>query len=110
MFLTEFQVTSYFLVYVALLLVSAVFVLLKDRWSFKDKLLRLLVLFLIPVLGLLMLAVEQLMKMRGAMLQKKRLAKLYGGTYIIQEGAFGRIAPFFCAYPRLISKWVRSHP
>jgi hypothetical protein len=71
MFLTEFQVTSYFLVYVALLLVSAVFVLLKDRWSFKDKLLRLLVLFLIPVLGLLMLAVEQLMKMRGAMLQKK---------------------------------------
>jgi hypothetical protein len=56
MFLTEFQVTSYFLVYLALLLVSAVFVLLKDQWTFKDKLLRLLVLFLIPVLGLLMLA------------------------------------------------------
>ena len=71
MFLTEFQVTSFFLVYLALLLVSAVFVLLKDRWNFKDKLLRLLVLFLIPVLGLLMLAVEQLMIMRGAMLQKK---------------------------------------
>ena len=71
MFLTEFQVTSFFLVYLALLLVSAVFVLLKDRWNFKNKLLRLLVLFLIPVLGLLMLAVEQLMIMRGAMLQKK---------------------------------------
>jgi hypothetical protein len=76
MFLTEFQVTSFFLVYLALLLVSAVFVLLKDRWTFKDKLLRLLVLFLIPVLGLMMIAVEQLMIMRGAKLQKKRLAKL----------------------------------
>ena len=71
MFLTEFQVTSFFLVYLALLLVSAVIVLLKDRWTFKDKLLRLLVLFLIPLLGLLMLAVEQLMIMRGAKLQKK---------------------------------------
>ena len=71
MFLTEFQVTSYFLVYVALLLVSAVFVLMKDQWTFKDKLLRLLVLFLIPVLGLLMLVVEQLMKKTVAMLQKK---------------------------------------
>jgi hypothetical protein len=71
MFLTEFQVTSYFLVYLALLLVSAVFVLLKDQWTFKDKLLRLLVLFLIPVLGLLMLAVEQVMKKTVAMLQKK---------------------------------------
>ncbi len=70
MFLTEFQLTSYFLVYVALLLVSAVFVLLKNQWTFKDKLLRLLVLFLIPVLGLLMLAVEQLMKKRVEMLQK----------------------------------------
>jgi hypothetical protein len=55
---------------VALLLVSAVFVLLKNQWTFKDKLLRLLVLFLIPVLGLLMLAVEQLMKKRVEMLQK----------------------------------------
>ena len=71
MFLTEFQVTIFFLIYLALLLVSAVFILLKDRWTFKDKLLRLLVLFLIPLLGLLMLAVEQLMIMRGAMLQKK---------------------------------------
>ena len=71
MFLTEFQLTSYFLVYVALLLVSAVFVLMKDQWTFKDKLLRLLVLFLIPVLGLLMLVVEQLMKKSVAMLQKK---------------------------------------
>jgi len=71
MFLTEFQLTSFFLVYLALLLVSAVFVLLKDRWNFKDKLLRLLVLFLIPVLGLLMLVVEQLMKKSVAMLQKK---------------------------------------
>ena len=71
MFLTEFQVTSYFLVYLALLLVSAVFVLLKDQWTFKDKLLKLLVLFLIPVLGLLMLAVEQVMKKTVAMLQKK---------------------------------------
>ncbi len=76
MFLTEFQVTSYFLVYVVLLLVSAVFVLMKDQWTFMDKLLRLLILFLIPVLGLLMLVVEQLMKKRVAMLQKKRLAKL----------------------------------
>jgi hypothetical protein len=71
MFLTEFQLTSYFLVYVAQLLVSAVFVLMKDQWTFKDKLLRLLVLFLIPVLGLLMLVVEQLMKKSVAMLQKK---------------------------------------
>jgi hypothetical protein len=55
----------------ALLLVSAVFILLKDLWTFKDKLLRLLVLFLIPVLGLLMLVVEQLMKKSVAMLQKK---------------------------------------
>ncbi len=77
MFLTEFQVTSYFLVYVVLLLVSAVFVLMKDQWTFMDKLLRLLILFLIPVLGLLMLVVEQLMKKRVAMFQKKkRLAKL----------------------------------
>ena len=72
MFLTEFQVTSYFLVYVVLLLVSAVFVLMKDQWTFMDKLLRLLILFLIPVLGLLMLVVEQLMKKRVAMFQKKR--------------------------------------
>jgi hypothetical protein len=71
MFLTEFQVTIFFLIYLALLLVSAVFILLKDRWTFKDKLLRLLVLFLIPVLGLLMLVVEQLMKKSVAMLQKK---------------------------------------
>lgn len=71
MFLTENQVTTYFLIYVVLLLVSAVFVLLKDQWTFKDKLLRLLVLFLIPVLGFLMLAVEQLMKKSVAMLQKK---------------------------------------
>ena len=74
MFLTENQVTIYFLIYVILLLVSAVFVLLKDQWTFKDKLLRLLVLFLIPVLGFLMLAVEQLMKKSVAMLQKKKLA------------------------------------
>ena len=71
MFLTEFQVTIFFLIYLALLLVSAVFILLKDLWTFKDKLLRLLVLFLIPVLGLLMLVVEQLMKKSVAMLQKK---------------------------------------
>jgi hypothetical protein len=71
MFLTEFQVTLYLLIYLVLVLASAVFVLMKDQWTFKDKLLRLLVLFLIPVLGLLMLVVEQLMKKSVAMLQKK---------------------------------------
>ena len=71
MFLTENQVTIYFLIYVILLLVSAVFVLLKDQWTFKDKLLRLLVISLIPVLGFLVLAVEQLMNKSAAMLQKK---------------------------------------
>jgi hypothetical protein len=71
MFLTEFQVTLYLLIYLVLVLASAVFVLMKDQWTFKDKLLRLLVLFLIPVLGLLMLAVEQVMKKTVAMLQKK---------------------------------------
>lgn len=81
MFLTENQVTTYFLIYVVLLLVSAVFVLLKDQWTFKDKLLRLLVLFLIPVLGFLMLAGEQLMKKSVSMLQKKRLANQLDGTW-----------------------------
>ena len=71
MFLTENQVTIYFLIYVILLLVSAVFVLLEDQWTFKDKLLRLLVISLIPVLGFLVLAVEQLMNKSAAMLQKK---------------------------------------
>ena len=71
MFLTEFQVTFYFLIYLVLVLVSAVFVLMKDQWTFMDKLLRLLILFLIPVLGFLVLVVEQLIKKSVARLQKK---------------------------------------
>ncbi len=71
MFLTEFQVTFYFFIYLVLVLVSAVFVLMKDQWTFMDKLLRLLHLFLIPVLGFLVLVVEQLIKKSVARLQKK---------------------------------------
>jgi|LauGreDrversion4_2_1035121.scaffolds.fasta_scaffold2895594_1 TctA family transporter len=71
MFLTEFQVTFYFFIYLVLVLVSAVFVLMKDQWTFMDKLLRLLLLFLIPVLGFLVLVVEQLIKKSVARLQKK---------------------------------------
>lgn len=71
MFLTEFQVLTYFIIYVGLLLVSTVLVLLKGQWTFKDKLLRILILFLIPVLGLLILFGEQVMSKSFALLQKK---------------------------------------
>lgn len=71
MFLTEFQVLTYFIIYVGLLLVSTVLVLLKGQWTFKDKLLRILILFLIPVLGLLILLGEQVMSKSFALLQKK---------------------------------------
>jgi hypothetical protein len=50
MFLTEFEMTASFLIYALVLTISAVLILLKAQWSFKEKLLRLLVLFLIPVL------------------------------------------------------------
>lgn len=71
MFLTEFQVLTYFIIYVGLLLVSTVLVLLKGQWTFKDKLLRILILFLMPVLGLLILLGEQVMSKSFALLQKK---------------------------------------
>lgn len=71
MFLTEFQVLTNFIIYVGLLLVSTILVLLKGQWTFKDKLLRILILFLMPVLGLLILLGEQVISKSFALLQKK---------------------------------------
>ena len=76
MFLTEFQVTASFLIYALVLTISAVLILLKTLWTFKEKLLRLLVLFLIPVLGVLILAIEFLIKKSFALFQKKELFKV----------------------------------
>jgi hypothetical protein len=76
MFLTEFQVTAYFLIYALVLTISAALVLLKTHWTFKEKLLRLLILFLIPVLGVLILAIEFLMKKSFALFQKKELSEV----------------------------------
>jgi len=58
MFLTEFQVTKMFLVYLILLIISASLVLFSNGWTFKDKLLRLLIVLLLPVLGMLILTFE----------------------------------------------------
>ena len=76
MFLTEFQVTASFLIYVLVLTISAALILLKTHWAFKEKLLRLLVLFLIPVLGVLILAIEFLIKKSFALFQKKELSEV----------------------------------
>jgi hypothetical protein len=76
MFLTEFQVTASFLIYALVLTISAVLILLKTHWTFKDKLLRLLILFLIPVLGVLILAIEFLIKMSFALFQRKELSEV----------------------------------
>lgn len=76
MFLTEFQVTASFLIYALILTILAALILLKRHWTFKEKLLRLLILFLIPVLGVLILAIEFLIKKSFAMFQKKELSKV----------------------------------
>ena len=76
MFLTEFQVTASFLIYTLGLTISTALILQKTHWTFKEKLLRLLILFLIPVLGILILAIEFLIKMSFAMFQKKELSKV----------------------------------
>jgi hypothetical protein len=76
MFLTEFQVTASFLIYAFVLTISAALIFLKTHWTFKEKLLRLLVLFLIPVLGVLILAIEFLIKKSFALFQKKELSKV----------------------------------
>jgi hypothetical protein len=75
MFLTEFQVTTSFLIYALLLTISAALILLKTQWTFKEKLLRLLVLFLLPVLGILILAIEFLIKKSAVLIQKKELSE-----------------------------------
>jgi len=76
MFLTEFQVTTFFLIYALVLTISAALILLKTQWTFKEKLLRLLVLFLLPVLGVLILAIEFLIKKSFALFQKKELSEV----------------------------------
>jgi phosphoglycerol transferase MdoB-like AlkP superfamily enzyme len=76
MFLTEFQVTTSFLIYALVLTISAALILLKTQWTFKEKLLRLLVLFLLPVLGILILAIEFLFKKSFALFQKKELSEV----------------------------------
>ena len=76
MFLTEFQVTAAFLIYALMLTISAALILLKTHWTFKEKLLRLLILFLLPVLGILILAIEFLIKKSLDMFQKKELSKV----------------------------------
>jgi hypothetical protein len=75
MFLTEFQVTTSFLIYALVLTISAALILLKTQWTFKEKLLRLLVLFLLPVLGILILAIEFLIKKSAVLIQKKELSE-----------------------------------
>ena len=76
MFLTEFQVTTSFLIYALVLTISAALILLKTQWTFKEKLLRLLVLFLLPVLGVLILAIEFLVNKSAVLIQKKELSKV----------------------------------
>ena len=73
MFLTEFQVTTSFLIYALVLTISAALILVKTQWTFKEKLLRLLLLFLLPVLGILILAIEFLIKKSAVLIQKKEL-------------------------------------
>ncbi len=76
MFLTEFQVTISFLIYALVLTISAALILVKTQWTFKEKFLRLLVLFLLPVLGILILAIEFLIKKSFALFQKKELSEV----------------------------------
>lgn len=76
MFLTEFQLTTLFLIYALALTISAALILLKTHWTFKEKFLRLLILFLIPVLGVLILAIEFLIKKSFALFQKKELSEV----------------------------------
>lgn len=76
MFLTEFQVTAAFLIFALVLTISAALILLKTHWTSKEKLLRLLILFLLPVLGILILAFEFLIKKSFTMFQKKELSKV----------------------------------
>jgi hypothetical protein len=76
MFLTESQVTASFLIYALVLMISAALILLKPHWTFKEKLLRLLILFLIPVLVVLILAIEFLIKKSFALFQKKELSEV----------------------------------
>jgi len=64
------------LIYALVLTISAALILLKTQWTFKEKLLRLLILFLLPVLGILILAIEFLIKKSFAMFQKKELSKV----------------------------------
>jgi hypothetical protein len=51
-------------------------ILVKTQWTFKEKFLRLLVLFLLPVLGILILAIEFLIKKSFALFQKKELSEV----------------------------------
>ncbi len=76
MFLTEFQLTTSFLIYALALTISAALILLKTHWTFKEKFLRLLILFLIPLLGVLILAIEYLIKKSFALFQKKELSEV----------------------------------
>ncbi len=76
MFLTEFQLTTLFLIYALALTISAALILLKAHWTFKEKFLRLLILFLIPLLGVLILAIEYLIKKSFALFQKKELSEV----------------------------------
>ncbi len=76
MFLTEFQLTTSFLIYALVLTISAALILLKTHWTFKEKFLRLLILFLIPLLGVLILAIEYLIKKSFALFQKKELSEV----------------------------------
>ena len=76
MFLNEFQLTASFMIYALVLTISAALILLKAHWTFKEKFLRLLILFLIPVLGVLILAIEFLIKKSFALFQKKELSEV----------------------------------
>lgn len=76
MFLTEFQVTKLFWMYLILLIISAALILFKNEWTFKDKLLRLLIIFLLPGLGLLILAFELLINKSFALITKRRISKV----------------------------------
>ncbi|MBU1820367.1 MAG: hypothetical protein KKG00_02490 [Bacteroidetes bacterium] len=53
MFITEFEVRNLFLFYALALIIVSTAVLRKNDWTFKAKLLRLLLIFFVPVLGLL---------------------------------------------------------
>lgn len=75
MFLTEFQIAKLFWMYLILLIISAALILFKNEWTFKDKLLRLLIALLLPGLGLLILATELLINKSFALITKKRLSK-----------------------------------